>query len=123
MMGKEEERAHGALGEFEASKPGQTKHVFDEPATLREPAAPRVPRVMQPSTVSVIPLPNEEQARPTEPPATLQEACEATDALLHDILEEDEAGAPAAPPKRTPGQSPQEEDWPSELHSIYLPED
>jgi hypothetical protein len=108
-MGKGEER--------------ETKHVFEGPATLREPAAPRIPRVMPPSAVSVIPLSEEGRALATEPPpTTLQEAREATDALLHEILEEDEPEAPQAPARRTPGQPSQEEDWPAELHSIHLPE-
>ncbi len=114
-MGKGDER--------ETGKPGSTKHVFEEPATLREPAAPRVPRVMPPSAVSVIPLSDEQRARTTEPPpTTLQEAREATDALLHEILEEDLPGDPEALRGRTSGQPSREEDWPAELHSIHLPE-
>ncbi|HEX8439175.1 hypothetical protein [Archangium sp.] len=122
-MGKREERAPGAHREHKDSKPSHARHVFEEPATLREPAAPRVPRVMPPSAVSVIPLSDEERARAVEsPPATLQEAREATDALLHEILEEDDAGAPEAPSSRTARPSSPEEDWPAELHSIHLPE-
>jgi hypothetical protein len=77
---------------------------------------------MPPSAVSVIPLSREERARGAEPPPeTLQEAREATDALLHDILEEEDTGAEEAPSKQTSSQ-PSQEDWPAELHSMHLPE-
>ncbi|WP_309891670.1 hypothetical protein [Archangium sp.] len=70
---------------------------------------------MPPSVVAVIPLPGESASRATAPHTTLQEAREATDALLHEIFEEDlEAPADAEPAR--------EEDWPQELHSLPLTE-
>lgn len=64
--------------------------VFEEPATLREPAAPKAPR---------------------------EEPEEATDALLREILEEEPASASEPHP---PAPSPTEEDWPAELHPLPL---
>ncbi|HZH17871.1 MAG TPA: hypothetical protein VE057_26200 [Archangium sp.] len=125
-MAEGDDRQEGGFEEQEARAPRQEpeKHVFDKPATLREPAAPRVPRALAPSPVPVIPLPGEEQARASEArPETLQEAREATDALLRQILEEDFLDdAPA--PRRTeaPAKPSREEDWPQELHSLHLPE-
>ncbi|MGZ3459213.1 MAG: hypothetical protein ACXU86_12010 [Archangium sp.] len=96
--------------------------VFEQPATLREPAAPRVPRVMPPSAVSVIPLSGEAQARPSEARlTTLQDAREATDALLQEILEEEGPASPSEP-ARPPAAPAREEDWPSELHTLPLQE-
>jgi len=120
-MGKGEERAHEALEQHDdtASSPPRTRCIFEEPATLREPAAPQVPRVMPPSAVAVIPLPGESAAAP---PTTLQEAREATDALLHEIFEED-LDAPAEPAREPPARAvSREEDWPQELHSLPLTE-
>ncbi|HEX5747275.1 MAG TPA: hypothetical protein VFZ09_13615 [Archangium sp.] len=78
-------------------------HVFDKPATLREPAAPSVPA----------------EARPE----TLQRAREATDALLQEILEEDFLNEAPEPRRAEPPAPPaREEDWPAELHSLHLPE-
>ena len=114
----------GRFEEQEARAPEKdvARHVFDQPATLREPAAPRVPRALESSPVGVIPLPGEEQARAAEaPPETLQEAREATDALLHEILEEDFLDeAPGPQRAESPAQSSREEDWPSELHSFHF---
>jgi len=121
-MGKGEERAHGAPEQHDddtTSSPPQTRCIFEEPATLREPAAPQVPRIMPPSVVAVIPLPGESASRATSPHTTLQEAREATDALLHEIFEED-LDAPAEPPVAS--AAPREEDWPQELHSLPLTE-
>lgn len=120
-MAEGDDRQEGGFEEQEAHAPRQepARHVFDQPATLREPAAPRVPRTLESSPVPVIPLPGEEQAHASEAhPETLQEARESTDALLRDILEEDfleDTPEPSAKPSR-------EEDWPSELHSLHLPE-
>lgn len=99
-------------------------HVFDKPATIREPAAPRVPRVQSTAGVSVIPLPGEERAQASEDrPETLQQAREATDALLHEILEEDVLNGASEPRHAEPPAQPsREEDWPPELHSLHLPE-
>lgn len=124
-MGKGEERAHGAPEQHddaESSSP-HLRRIFEEPATLREPAAPRVPRVMPPSAVAVIPLPGEATARAQDARlTTLQEAHEATDALLHDIFEED-LEAPAEPAREpSPARAAREEDWPQELHSLPLVE-
>ncbi len=116
-MGKGKERAHGA-------PETQPKRIFDEPATLREPAAPRVPRVIPPSAVAVIPLSDEARARAHDaPPHTLQEAREATDALLREIFEED-LEAPAEPGREQPPAraASREEDWPQELHALPLVE-
>lgn len=101
------------------------KYVFDSPATLREPAAPSVPRVMPPSAVSVIPLPTEEQARAASEArlSTLQEAREATDALLRDILEEEPAGGSEPGPHASRTTPSKEEDWPAELHALPLAEE
>jgi hypothetical protein len=124
MMGKGEERAHGAPEQPDddrESSSTRTKRIFDEPATLREPAAPRVPRVMPPSAVAIIPMPG--QARADAQPTTLQEAREATDALLREIFEED-LEAPAEPGREQPPAraTSREEDWPQELHSLPLVE-
>jgi hypothetical protein len=79
---------------------GEHASVFEEPATLREPAAPSVPRVV--------------------PLETLQEAREATDALLREILEEEPAGT-SEPLSQAPQAAPAlEEDWPAELHALPL---
>lgn len=112
-----------AKGEDGSGGTAPDKGVFDQPATLREPAAPRVPRVAPPPPVPVIPMPGEERAAGREAPyETLQEAREATDALLHDILEED--GLPAEAAAREPrARPPREEDWPPELHALPLPEE
>lgn len=119
-MGKGEERAHGAPEQHDdtTSSPPQTRCIFEEPATLREPAAPQVPRVMPPSAVAVIPLPGE-TSRATSPHTTLQEAREATDALLHEIFEEEFEEELDAPADARPAR---EEDWPQELHSLPLTE-
>ena len=111
------------MAKDEHSEKEPESHVFDKPATIREPAAPRVPRVQASGGVPVIPLPGEERARAAEaPPETLQQAREATDALLQEILEEDLLSE--AEPRRAepPAQSSREEDWPAELHSLHLPE-
>jgi len=125
-MGKGEDRAHGAPEQHDddrASSPTHPKRIFDEPATLREPAAPRVPRVIPPSAVAVIPMPGEARARTDAPLPTLQEAREATDALLREIFEED-LEAPAEPGHEQPPAraASREEDWPQELHSLPLAE-
>lgn len=124
-MGKGEDRAHGAPEQHDDSEssPSHTKRIFEEPATLREPAAPRVPRFMPPSAVAVIPLPGEGGARPRDAQlTTLQEAREATDALLHEIFEED-LKTPAEPASEPPpARAAREEDWPQELHSLPLEE-
>ncbi len=124
-MGKGEERAHEAPEQHDdtASSPRRTRCIFEEPATLREPAAPQVPRVMPPSAVAVIPLPGESASRAASQPTTLQEAREATDALLHEIFEED-LDAPAEPAREQPPARAvsREEDWPQELHSLPLTE-
>lgn len=101
------------------------KHVFEQPATLREPAAPSEPHAIPSSTVPVIPLPNEEQARAGEAhPTTLQDAREATDALIHEILEEDFLSDSAGPRPTEPRAQPsREEDWPAELHALPLQEE
>ena len=115
-MGKGEDGAHGA--------PEQSKRIFDEPATLREPAAPRVPHVIPPSAVAVIPMSDEARARAHDaPPHTLQEAREATDALLREIFEED-LEAPVEPGReQAPARAAsREEDWPQELHALPLAE-
>lgn len=124
-MAEGDDRLQDGLEEQEASAPQQpARHVFDQPATLREPAAPRVPRVLAPSSVPVIPLPGEEQVRAQEAhPEALQEAREATDALLRELLEEDEDGAPASRRAEPPAPSTREEDWPPELHALHLPEE
>jgi hypothetical protein len=104
-------------------EPG-AKGVFEQPATLREPAAPLVPRVAPPPAVSVIPMPGERaRANAEAPPATLQEAREATDALLRDILEGDELDAPEPSPREPRARPSREEDWPAELHALPLPEE
>ncbi len=126
-MGKGEERAQGAPerpDDDPASSSTRARGIFDEPATLREPAAPRVPRVMPPSAVAVIPMPGQPRARAADaPPPTLQEAREATDALLREIFEED-LEAPAEPGREQPPAraASREEDWPQELHSLPLVE-
>ncbi len=131
-MGKGDERAPGASEEHAAGEPSpaREKGIFDGPATLREPAAPRVPRVMPPSAVAVIPLSGGEQPRATEAQlTTLQQAREATDALLHRIFEEfpeesEESEAPAEPGSAERRAAPsREEDWPPELHSLPLKEE
>ncbi|HYO55235.1 hypothetical protein [Archangium sp.] len=106
------------------TEPVHVRTVFEQPATLREPAAPSVPRVMPPSAVSVIPLSGEEQAPTSEPcPTTPQEAREATDALLREILEEDLAGTSEPGHVEPPARPSRQEDWPAELHSLHLPEE
>jgi hypothetical protein len=66
--------------------------VFDAPATIREPAAPR----------------------------TLQEAREATDALLREILEEEPEDTSEPLLEASPAPSSDEdEDWPQELHPLH----
>jgi hypothetical protein len=125
-MAKGDDRLRDGLEEQEAPTPRQQsmRHVFDQPATLREPAAPHVPPALAPSPVPVIPLPGEEQARaPEARPEALQEAREATDALLREILEEDLDGAPESRRAEPPAPSTREEDWPAELHSLHLPEE
>lgn len=114
-----------AKGEDGTGGNAPDKGVFDQPATLREPAAPRVPRVAPPAAVPVIPLPGEERAAGREAPyETLQEAREATDALLHDVLDgEDLEEAPEAPPREPRARPAREEDWPPELHALPLPEE
>jgi hypothetical protein len=99
------------------------KTVFEQPATLREPAAPRVPQVTPPSDVSVIPLSGEEQARPDAQRATPQEARAATDALLREILEEEPADTSEPRRAEPPARPSREEDWPVELHSLHLPQE
>ncbi|QRK10536.1 hypothetical protein JQX13_10835 [Archangium violaceum] len=101
------------------------KQVFEQPATLREPAAPSVPRAIPTPAASVIPLPNEEQARAGEArPTTVQDAREATDALIHEILEEDFLSGAAEPRTAEPRAQPsKEEDWPAELHALPLQEE
>lgn len=124
-MAEGEDRLQDGSEEQEASASRQqpARHVFDQPATLREPAAPRVPRALAPSPVPVIPLPGEEQARALEgSPEALQEAREATDALLRELLEEED-GAPESRRAEPPAPSSREEDWPAELHSLHLPEE
>lgn len=125
-MAEGDDRQEGGFEEQEAHSPRQEpeKHVFDKPATLREPAAPRVPRALASSPISVIPLPGEEQARASEArPETLQEAREATDTLLREILEEDFLDEAPEPRRMEPPAKPsREEDWPAELHSLHLPE-
>jgi hypothetical protein len=125
-MAKGEDRSEEgfAAREEHPARQEPERHVFDKPATLREPAAPRVPRAQASAGVPVIPLPGEEQARASEArPETLQEASEASDALIREILEEDFLND-APEPRRTesPAQPSREEDWPSELHSLHLPE-
>jgi hypothetical protein len=124
-MAEGDDRLEGGSEEHETHAPRQdpARHVFDQPATLREPAAPRFPRALAPSPVPVIPLPGEEQAHtPKAHPETLQEAREATDALLRELLEEDLDGAPALRRAEPPAKPSREEDWPAELHSLHLPE-
>ncbi|MFY0527611.1 hypothetical protein ACN28I_32190 [Archangium gephyra] len=120
-MAEGDDRREGGIQEQEShARQEPAKHVFDKPATLREPAAPRVPRTLESSPVPVIPLPGEDQARTSEArPETLQEAREATDELLREILEEDFPEPRRAEPPAKPSR---EEDWPSELHSLHLPE-
>jgi len=122
-MAKEDEGSKGG-DEARAPEKEPASHVFDQPATLRDPAAPRVPRVQASAGVSVIPLPGEEHARASEArPETLQQAREATDTLLQEILEEEFLKEePESPRTRPPAQSTREEDWPAELHSMHLPE-
>ncbi|QRN98058.1 hypothetical protein JRI60_03000 [Archangium violaceum] len=128
-MGKSDEGAHGASEEPEEREPTPSGdgRIFDQPATLREPAAPRVPRVMPPSAVAVIPLTREERQRATEAQlTTLQQASEATDALLHEIFEEELLSAPYEPDsarRRSAAAPRKEEDWPAELHSLPLKEE
>lgn len=124
-MADGDDRLQGGIAEQEAPAPRQEpeRHVFDKPATLREPAAPRVPRTLEASPVPVIPLPGEEQAHaPKARPEALQEAREATDTLLREILEEGQEGAPEPRRAEPPAPPSREEDWPSELHSLHLPE-
>jgi hypothetical protein len=125
-MAEGDDRQEGGFEEQETHAPHQepAKHVFDKPATLREPAAPRVPRALEASPVPVIPLPGEEHARASEAhPETLQEARESTDVLLREILEEDFLEDAPEPQRAEPSAKPsREEDWPSELHSLHLPE-
>ncbi|WNG41145.1 hypothetical protein F0U61_51170 [Archangium violaceum] len=101
------------------------KHVFEQPATIREPAAPSVPRATPSPAVSVIPLPNEEQARAGEASSTTpQDVRAATDALIHEILEEDFLSDSAEPKPAEPRAPPsREEDWPAELHALPLQEE
>lgn len=125
-MAEGDDRLQDGSEEQEASAPRRqpARHVFDQPATLREPAAPRFPRALASSPVPVIPLPGEEQARaPEARPEALQEAREATDALLREILEEDLDGAPEPRRAEPPAPATREEDWPTELHSLHLPEE
>jgi hypothetical protein len=125
-MAEGDDRQEGGFEEQEAHAARQepAKHVFDKPATLREPAAPRVPRTLAASPVPVIPLPGEEQVHDSEAhPETLQEARESTDVLLREILEEDFLEDAPEPQRAEPPAKPsREEDWPSELHSLHLPE-
>lgn len=66
--------------------------VFDAPATIREPAAPR----------------------------TLQEARETTDALLREILEEEPEDTSEPLLEAFPESSfDEDEDWPEELHPLH----
>jgi recombinational DNA repair protein (RecF pathway) len=113
-MGKGDTHANEPAG---ASETGEPASVFEEPATLREPAAPSVPRVVPLAAVPVIPLSREGQAPPPHP-ETLQEAREATDALLHEILEEEPTETSEPLRKAPPAPSPAEEDWPAELHPL-----
>ncbi|WP_257451760.1 hypothetical protein [Archangium lipolyticum] len=82
---------------------------------------------MPPSAVAVIPLSGEERPRAAEARlTTLQQAREATDALLHEIFEEELLSAPLEPDtaRRVPAAQPRkEEDWPAELHSLPLNEE
>lgn len=115
-----------AKGEDDTGGDVPDKNVFDQPATLREPAAPRVPRVAPPALVPVVPLPGEERALAGReaPPETLQEVREATDALLHEMLEgEDVPESPEAPSRAPRARASRDEDWPSELHALPLPEE
>jgi hypothetical protein len=73
------------------------------------------------SAMPVIPLSREGQDPPH--PETLQEAREATEALLHEILEEEPAGTSEPLLKAPPAPSPAEEDWPAELHPLPLSND
>jgi len=102
---------------------GEERPTFEEPAPLREPSPPRIPRVRPPEAVPVIPLANGQQPRPSEArPTTPQEAREATEALLREILEEEPAGTSKPPAHASRADSPAGEDWPAELHSLHLPE-
>lgn len=83
----------------DAAGAGEPTSVFGEPATLREPAAPRIPRVI--------------------PPKTLQEAREATDALLREILEEEPEDT-SEPLLATRPEPSSDEDWPEELHPMHF---
>jgi hypothetical protein len=115
-----------AKGEDGTGGEAPDKSVFEQPATLREPAAPRVPRLAPPPPVPVIPMPGEERALvgSEAPYETPQEAREATDALLHDLLEGEDVPESPEAPARAPRASPsREEDWPSELHALPLPEE
>jgi hypothetical protein len=71
----------------------------EESATLREPAAPRIPRQ-----------------------APHQDAREATDALLREILEEGPEGSYEPDLTGSPEHLSPEEDWPSELHPLPFSE-
>ncbi|MFE8603440.1 hypothetical protein [Archangium violaceum] len=122
-MAKDEAHSKGRAGAHEAraAEREPASHVFDKPATVREPAAPRVPQVQSPASVAVIPLPGEELARASEArPETLQQARETTDALLQEILEEDFLNEESQ--RAEPARPSREEDWPTELHSLHLPE-
>ncbi|WPB77728.1 hypothetical protein KYC5002_01000 [Archangium violaceum] len=122
-MTKDGAHSKGEAGAHEAraAEREPASHVFDKPATVREPAAPRVPQVQSPASVAVIPLPGEELARASEArPETLQQARETTDALLQEILEEDFLNEESQ--RAGPARPSREEDWPAELHSLHLPE-
>jgi hypothetical protein len=77
----------------DASGAGEPTSVFDAPATIREPAAPR----------------------------TFQEAQEATDALLREILEgePEDTSEPLREARGEPSFD-EDEDWPEELHPLHL---
>ena len=124
-MARDEAHSKGEAGAHEtrAAEREPASHVFDKPATIREPAAPRVPQVQSPEGVAVIPLPGEERARASEaPPETLQQARESTDALLQEILDEDFLNESPESQRAEPARPSREEDWPAEIHSLHLPE-
>lgn len=115
-----------AKGENDTGGDAPEKCIFEQPATLREPAAPHVPRVAPPAPVPVIPMPGEERALAGReaPHATLQEAREATDAMLQEMLEGDDLpDAPESPAREPRARPSREDDWPSELHALPLPEE
>lgn len=80
-----------------ADKSRRKSPVFEESATLREPADPRSPR-----------------------PRSSREAREATEKLLHEVFEESPAGTSDPDLSPLPAPPPSEEDWPSELHPLHF---